>query len=76
MLNSIIEDKRPIVSIGLADEYVSVNGYADVGITQIIDNIVPYYENGEMAGVIWFAIYSEGDIVRRVNGKFVESIYY
>lgn len=64
----IIEDKRKIKSIHLAEEGIFVGG--EVG------EIVAYNENGEMAAVVWFAIYSNGEIIRRVNGKFVESVVY
>lgn len=68
MNNIIMEDERQIKSIHLAQEGIFIG--LDV------DAIVPYYENGEMAAVIWFAIYSGDKIVRRVNGKFVESVVY
>lgn len=62
------EDKRQIKSIHLAREGIFVgNG---------VESIVAYYENGEMAAVVWFAVYSGGEIIRRVNGKFVESVVY
>lgn len=64
----IIEDERQIKSIHLAKEGIFIGGE--------IDAIVAYNENGEMAAVVWFAIYSGGKIIRRVNGKFVESVVY
>lgn len=63
-----IEDKRQITSIHLAREGIFVGGD--------IEKIVAYNENGQMTHVIWFAIYSNGRIVRRVNGVFVESVIY
>ena len=41
-----------------------------------IEKIVPYYENGEMAPVVWFAIYLNGKVAERINGKYVGSVIY
>lgn len=65
----ILEDANEIKSIHTSQEGIFVNG---VDITSII----PYTESGEMAVVIWFAIYCDEKIVRRVNGSFVESVVY
>ena len=67
-MDNIIQDKRKIKSIHLANEGVFVNSW--------VEEIIPYQENGEMSTVIWFAIYSGGKIFRRVNGTFVESVVY
>jgi hypothetical protein len=40
------------------------------------DSIEPYYENGEMAEVLWFAIIKGKQIIARVNGKFVQRVVY
>ena len=66
---NIIEDERPIKSIHTANEgiFAGLNG---------VDEIVPYPENGQMAVVVWFAVYFDGNLVRRVNGAFVESVVY
>ena len=63
---NIIEDDRPIKSIHLANEGIFV-GFE-------VDEITPYPENGQMA--VWFVIYFNGKLVRRVNGALVESVVY
>lgn len=42
------------------------------GVTQI----VAYEENGEMAPILWFAIYESENMTGRVNGRFVSGISY
>ena len=75
-MDNIIQDKRKIKSIHLAQEGIFVNSWIAREVGWWVEEIVPYHENGEMAPVIWFAIYSGGKIVRRVNGAFVESVAY
>ena len=67
-LKIISEDRRKIDALYLAQSALFVGDG--------VDKIVPYYENGEMSPVLWFAIYLNGTIIRRVNSKFVESVRY
>jgi len=67
-METTIEDKREIKSIHTTHEGYFI-GFANT-------KIVPYHENGEMASVVWFAIYEGEKIIRRVNGSLVESIVY
>jgi len=65
----MMDDARVIKSIHLADEGIFIGGSG-------VESIIPYHEDGEMSPVVWFAIYMRGEIKRRVNGKFVESVVY
>lgn len=70
----LLEDTRPVVSITLDKETICV-GDPFVA-NEFYTKIVPYGECGEMGYVVWFAIFVGNDVVRRVNGKFVESVFY
>ena len=39
-----------------------------------VDKIEPYYENGEMAPVLWFAIFNDGKRIANINGKYVAEV--
>lgn len=68
-IQTIFEDTRPIKSIHSEHQGYFVGGE--------ISSIDAYHENGEMAAVLWYAIYDNaGNIIERVNGKFVVSIAY
>ena len=67
-LKTIIEDERPIMALHTEGE----SFFVDKKITAI----VPYHENGEMAPVVWFAIYMNEKILNRVNSKFVTTVRY
>lgn len=74
-MENIMEDKRPIKRItihsnepeGEASYIVDPRWY---------DEIKPYHENGEMASVVWFAIYKDNAMVSRVNSRYVDAISY
>ena len=38
--------------------------------------IRPYYENGQMAAVIWFELQKDGCIEQRVNSAHVRQVIY
>lgn len=64
------DDKREIDSIEFPDgEYYSVKN-------KLIDAIKPYNENGEMAPILWFAVYENGKIMHRVNSKYITVVNY
>ena len=72
MINQIWDDSREIKKILFDDESclgISENegGY---------EKIVPYSENGEMASVVWFAVFKDGKISQRINSKYVFSVIY
>jgi len=69
---TVLEDTRSVV--GIAIDSVEVAVTETVG--QTCDEIVAYGENGEMAHVPWFAVVKDGQVIRRVNGKFVVEVYY
>ncbi len=75
-MDKIIDDTRAIKRITLEGE----DSFYEVGST--VGKIVPYEENGEMAAITWFAIYSRENkpypisIIARVNSKFVDSVCY
>lgn len=74
-MKNIIEDKREIERIEIftqdARDMVSYSTRDTPAI-----KIIPYYESVEMAGVIWFAIEREGEVIARINGKYVQVIEY
>jgi hypothetical protein len=66
-----IDDERPIKGVYFDDcrEGVTV-GHA--GTTAI----VPYYENGEMAPVVWFAVYKGKHLHARLNAAQMCEVVY
>jgi hypothetical protein len=71
MIKQIYDDNRSISHIVFEDESVlSVSEQSGV------EKIVPYNENGEMAPIVWFAIYAKGEIVQRVNSKYICAVVY
>lgn len=69
---TITADDRPIAILSTPN---SVSRYT-VGDSTGVDKILPYEENGECAPVTWFKIISNGVVVARVNGKYVDEILY
>ena len=69
-IKTIFNDKRVIESLQLPDG--AMIGVGDMGITKI----VAYREFGEYSYVPWFAIYTNDEILSRVNAKCVESVIY
>ena len=69
----IIEDERDIKRIEIfTQQAMDIESYsAKEGF-----KIIAYHENGDMAPVVWFAIYRYDEIVARVNGKYVQLIDY
>ena len=41
-----------------------------------ITKILPYEENGEMASIIWFAIYADEEIICRANSRHIDTVQY
>ena len=66
---SIVDDKRIIQKIYLSED-------EQIFLCKEVDAIIPYWESGDMAPVVWFAIYCDKQIVRRVNGRLVEVVVY
>jgi len=64
---TIMEDDRPIRGIWFEDggEYNTKGGFT----------IRPYQENGEMAPVVWFAVYKGDFLHTRVPGRMVGVTY-
>ena len=69
-MKTIFEDNRPIKSIFWPDEANITVGVGNV------ESIVPYYENGQMADVLWLAVYRNGELEQRVNSIFLECVLY
>ena len=67
-VTGIVIDPRPIVQvIAAGGRIVGPHG---------VTKIVPYSEDGQMAGVPWLAVYRDEVIIMRVNCATVESIHY
>ncbi len=67
-IKSILEDERNI------DEICTAKGecwWADEN-----TRIVAYKEPGESAYVPWFAIVHNGEIVKRINSRYILQIHY
>jgi len=65
----MLEDGRDIAEIETEDQLWCV-GESNV------DEIEVYGEPGQSAYVPWFAIYSKGELVVRVNAALVETVVY
>jgi len=72
MPKTIFDDKRPIQSVCTAGEDYSVWMVGRRTGRHEVEKIVPYKE-GELT---WLAVYSDDDIVARVNCAAIESITY
>lgn len=66
----IMADKRPIDCILFPN-----NDIYKIG-KQSVTKIEPYFENGEMAVVVWFKIWEDNFLFCRVNGKHVQEVHY
>ena len=68
LMKIMIEDKRKITKLYFPDD----------SYTNILppDSIEAYHENGEMASVVWFAIIKNGNVVSRINSKYVQEVIY
>ena len=66
----IIEDDRPIRSIWTGTDWY----YATEG--EDITKIEPYEESGEMAPVLWFAIYRGDFLWARIRSNPETQVYY
>ena len=74
-VTQILDDEREISTLcthGEAGFCYFLGGHNMDSATKI----VPYTENGQLAPVIWFAIYKGNRICARVNGAMVEVIKY
>ena len=69
-MRKILEDEREIKRITMPDTTVY-----EVGKFQCT-KIQPYEENGEMAYVVWFAVYIGDLITARVNSKYIDTVQY
>ena len=72
-METIIEDKREITGL------LTMNGWtylSDSGMSFDVTKIVPYHENGQMAPIVWFALYNNEKIIGRINGGHVIEIKY
>ena len=69
-MTTMMEDTRTITSIWFTDDSNFSLSQRDV------DKIEPYYENGQMAAVVWFAVYGRGQILHRVNSAQIAIVNY
>lgn len=71
----ILDDGRPIKSISSLLFVDNGEVWAAVGHGGVT-KIVPYEENVQMSLTVWFAVYSEERIVRRLNAAHMAEIIY
>jgi len=72
-MTNIIECDQIITGLRTNDGWIYIS---DISTWFDITKIVPYYENGEMAAVVWFALYRNDKIIGRINGRHVIEIKY
>ena len=77
MTKVIMEDGRDIkqieLSVGREIRRYTVDDDEDT----IFTRIEPYLENGEMAPVVWFAVYTGGEEpIERLHSRYVSSVIY
>lgn len=41
-----------------------------------VTKIEPYYENGQMAPVVWFCVWEKDKVSFNVNSAFVTAVFY
>lgn len=68
----MLEDGRPIVALIMSDDKQLWGGSC----AACTMKIVAYEENGEMAPVVWFAVYRDGRLDSRINSKYVKEVQY
>jgi hypothetical protein len=71
-VTSIIDDDREILSIWTHHDA----GFRTRSVGGGYDKIVPYHENGQMAPVLWFAVYKGDKIAHKVNGARIQNVNY
>lgn len=69
-IETIFEDTRPIKSLYWPDDQNVTVGKGGV------EQIIPYQEMGQMAGVTWFVVYEKGAITYRINAAHIDTILY
>ena len=70
MTAEMIRHNKPIDSVCYPDDSAITVGI--LGVTAI----EPYYENGEMAGVVWFNIWKGEFLWQKINSKHVAVVAY
>ena len=70
MIKMICENEKTIMKLAMSDGENIIVGKLGVS------KIEPYLENGQMAHVTWFAIWSKECEIGRVNAAHVSRIYY
>jgi len=69
-IEGVMQDERKIYQlIDQNQSSITANG-------EIVDQIVPYEEGGEMGNVIWFAGVKNGEVLYRYNSRYVDTISY
>ena len=77
MVKSILEDGRDIRQIELVAGKELRRYTVDDDEDTIFTRIEPYFENGEMAPVVWFAVYTGGEEpIERLHSRYVSSVIY
>jgi len=71
-MTTIFNDERPIQSIT-----PSIDSRFDWQVGQCgVTKIEAYRENYNMGSVLWFKIWKGDILTNRVNGKYIDSVYY
>ena len=77
MKTDIINDKRPILSLwwsmGEGDDGFCCKEGSGL---KNCDSIEPYCEDGQMAPVVWFRIFRNGEVIARINAAHVRQVGY
>ena len=70
MWKTILKDERQIKRI------IWPNGERMTIGSGGVESITPYGEPGQMAEIIWFAVFRNGRITRRINTAHIDTIVY
>lgn len=70
-IKTIVEDTRPIKYLSDDENQFDIFCVGREGVTKI----VPYHENGQMAPVVWFAIYKEDFLWQRIPAARLRVTY-
>ena len=71
-VKSIFEDDRPIQILvwpGPGEQHIKTGSDG-------VEKIIPYYEAGQMADVVWLAVYRNGTLAQRINSAHIDTLSY
>lgn len=76
IIQNIVGDLRRIKSVWDVSGQVGASVGLSLAREPIVTDIRPYYENGQMASVTWFAVFAGDEIIARLNAAHMAEIRY